>query len=92
MAYKDGSKSGGRKKGTLNKSSELRELLLTFTNETKQDAFAAFRRISDPDKKFALWLKAVEFNVAKLSSIELKEEKPRKTYQDELDELEEEYK
>lgn len=93
MAYKDGSKSGGRQKGTKNKVTKaLREMLLDFSNSTVDEAIRAFHMISDPDKKFLLWLKAVEFNVPKLSSVELKDELPKKTYAEELDELSEEYK
>ncbi len=89
MAHKDGTKSGGRQKGTSNKlTRELRDTLKDFTIGSADEAIAAFHRIGDPEKKFALWLKALEFNVPKLTSIELKDEIPVKTYKEELDEME----
>ena len=81
-------RQGGRQKGTPNKmTKERRELISKFLDESFEDFKLAFSKITDPYKKCCIYTDLIPFTTPKLQSIELKEEGVRKSFEDELDEL-----
>ena len=84
-------KTGGRKKGTPNKvNKERRELLAKFLDDKFEEFMYAWDSIDDPYKKCSIYTDLIPFATPKLQAIELLEQKGRKTFEDELDELQEE--
>lgn len=68
----------------------MRELLANFCEENFQEFVAAFHVIADPKDKCKVYLDAQAFVTPKLSSVDLKADIGRKTYEEELEELEKE--
>lgn len=78
----------GRKKGTPNKmTKERREVLAKFLDDKFEEFKDAWDAIDDPYKKCSIYTDLIPFATPKLQSIELKEQAGRKTFEDELDEL-----
>lgn len=81
-------RQGGRQKGTPNKvNRERRELLAKFLDDKFEEFLCAWDAIDDPYKKCSVYTDLIPFATPKLQSIELKEQSGRKTFEDELDEL-----
>ena len=79
-------RQGGRKKGTPNKlTREKREAISQFINDNWKEFEDAYKEL-DPEKKCSVMLGLLPFAVPKLTSVELKDKTPRKTFRDELDE------
>lgn len=73
MANTTGKKFGGRKKGTPNKTtSQLRELIAKFADDTFEDVVASWNAIEDDSKKVDAWVKLVEYALPKLARSEVK--------------------
>ena len=82
---------GGRPPGGQNKTTvAMRELLSNFCDEKFEDFKVAFDNIKNPKEKCAIYLKAQEFVTPKLSTVDLKTDLDRKTFEQELDELSQE--
>lgn len=82
---------GGRKAGTPNKVTKpMRELLANFCEQNFEEFVAAFHVIADPKDKCKVYLDAQAFVTPKLSSVDLKADTGRKSYEEELEELEKE--
>lgn len=82
-----GQQGGGRKKGTPNRiTKEKRELISKFIEGNWDDFEKNYRDILDPEKKCRIFLDLLPYATPKLQSVELREPKPPKTFQDELDE------
>lgn len=83
-----GRQGGGRKAGTPNKVTQtMRELLSGFCDEKFEAFKEAFDNIKSPKDKCKIYLEAQAFVTPKLSSVDLKAQTTRKSYEDELDEL-----
>ena len=81
-------REGGRKKGTPNKlNKERRELLAKFLDDKFDEFMCAWDSIDDPYKKCSVYTALIPFATPKLQSIELLEQKGRKSFEDELDEI-----
>ena len=73
MATADGKKTGGRKKGTPNRSTEASKLLLTdFVGKNMHDMQALYEQIREekPEKAFDVLFSALEYCLPKLSRVE----------------------
>lgn len=83
-----GRQGGGRKPGVPNKVTALgRELMLDFAAKKYKDFEEAFDKIPSPKDKCNVYLNLLAFAVPKLSSVDLKTDNVRKSFQEELDEL-----
>ena len=83
-----GQQGVGRRPGTRNKVTvEMRELLSNFCDEKFEDFKEAFNNIKSPKDKCDIYLKAQAFVTPKLTSVDLKPDSLRKTYEQELDEI-----
>lgn len=81
-------RQGGRKKKTPNKlDKERRDVLAKFLDDKFEEFKEAWDAIDDPYKKCSIYTDLIPFATPKLQSIELKEQTGRKTFEDELDEL-----
>lgn len=81
---------GGRKKGTPNKGTkEVRELIQMFLAENYEEAMEAWHAIEDPAKKYHAYLKAMEFGVPKMASIEFNQSDKTPDWMDKLSKLRE---
>lgn len=81
-------REGGRKKGTPNKiNKERRELLAKFLDDKFEEFMYAWDSIDDPYKKCCIYTDLIPFATPKLQSVELIEQAGRKTFEQELDEL-----
>lgn len=86
-----GLKTGGRKKGTPNKSTkEVRELIQKFVELKWDDFILAYDSIEKPADKCYIMTALLPYISPKMASVEYKGEVPVKTFKDELDELSEE--
>ena len=81
-------RQGGRQKGTPNKvNRERREMIAKFLDDKFDEFLDAWDHIDDPYKKCSVYTDMIPFATPKLQSIELKEQGGRKTFEEELDEL-----
>lgn len=67
----------------------MRELLSDFCDEKFEDFKKAFDNIKSPKDKCKIYLEAQAFVTPKLSSVDLKADIGRKSFEDELDALSE---
>lgn len=67
-------KMGGREKGTRNKSTEIKNFFRDFVIDNQEEFKKAFLKLKDKDK-CAVYLKASEFVVPKVSSIKFEDAK-----------------
>lgn len=67
-------KMGGREKGTRNKNTEIKNFFRDFIIEYQDEFKKSFLRLKDKDK-CAVYLKASEFVVPKVSSIKFEDAK-----------------
>ena len=82
-------REGGRKKGTPNKiNKERRELLAKFLDDNFDEFVSCWQAIDDPYKKCSIYNDLIPFATPKLQSIELNNTASKKTFEQELDELE----
>lgn len=65
---------GGRQKGTLNKNSEIKNFLRDFVIDNQEEFKEAFLKLPNRDK-CAVYIKACEFVVPKVSSIKFEDSK-----------------
>jgi hypothetical protein len=73
MATPDGKKTGGRRKGTPNKSTEAAKLVLThFVARNMEDMQTLYEEIrkEKPEKAFDVLFSALEYCLPKLSRVE----------------------
>ena len=81
---------GGRKAGTPNKKTvEMRQLMAKFCEENYDNFVEAYKK-SKPDVKCLIYLKALKFNTPELSAVEMSSGGERKSFEQELDDLEKE--
>lgn len=67
----NGVKTGGRIKGTPNKStSEVREAIATFASANVDQMGDWLNAIESPEKKLDLFLRAIEYHIPKLARTE----------------------
>ena len=67
----NGIKTGGRTKGTPNKStSEVREAIATFASANVEQMGDWLNAIDSPEKKLDLFLRAIEYHIPKLARTE----------------------
>jgi hypothetical protein len=67
----NGVKTGGRTKGTPNKStSEVREAIATFASANVEQMGDWLNAIDSPEKKLDLFLRAIEYHIPKLARTE----------------------
>lgn len=86
---KAGRKTGGRKKGTPNKvNRDRREKLAQFLDENYDEFIGCWKLIDDPYKKCSIYTSLISFATPKLQSIELNNQTGQKSFEEELDELE----
>ena len=68
----NGVKTGGRTKGTPNKSTaEVREAIAAFASANVEQMGDWLNAIDDPGKKLDLFLRAIEYHVPKLARTEV---------------------
>ena len=80
-------KTGGRKKGSVNRvTRERRELIESFLDAEWPNFQEMYRR-ADDETKLKIYMEMIPYTTPKMASIEYKEKRPAKTYKDELDEM-----
>lgn len=68
----NGVKTGGREKGTPNKSTaEVREAIAAFASANVDQMGIWLNEIESPEKKLDLFLRAIEYHVPKLARTEV---------------------
>lgn len=67
-------KLGGRVAGTKNKNTELKEFIGEFLTKNKEEFEEAFKKLP-PKEKCAVYLKAAEFRLPKISSVQFEDDK-----------------
>lgn len=81
---------GGRKKGTPNNvTKERRELIEKFLNDEWEN-FQQMYQDSDDATKMKIYMELIPYTTPKMASVEYKEKTPPKTFEDELDEIDNE--
>lgn len=86
-----GQNGGGRKKGTVNKTTAvMRELLKNFCEETFEEFKMTFHMIDEPKDKCKIWLDIQSFVTPKLTSVDLKDNTQGKSFSDEIQRIREE--
>lgn len=71
-------KIGGRAKGTRNKNTEMKDNIRNFVLDNFPEFERSFKKLKDKDK-CAVYLKAAEFVMPKVSSIKFEESKNANT-------------
>ena len=66
-------KLGGRVAGTKNKNTDMKEFIGEFLNKNKQEFEEEFK-ILTPKEKCAVYLKAAEFRLPKISSVQFEDD------------------
>lgn len=75
MAFEKGHKKvGGRVAGTKNRNTELKEFIGEFLMDNREAFIAAFEKLP-PKEKCAVYLKAAEFRLPKISSVKLEDDR-----------------
>ena len=68
----NGVKTGGRQKGTPNKSTaEVREAIAAFASANVDQMGTWLNEIESPEKKLDLFLRAIEYHIPKLARTEV---------------------
>lgn len=67
-------KMGGRVAGTKNKNTELKEFIGEFLMKNRDEFEEAFKKLP-PKEKCAVYLKAAEFRLPKISSVRLEDDR-----------------
>ena len=68
----EGIKTGGRQKGTPNKSTaEVREAIAAFASANVDQMGTWLNSIDSPEKKLDLFLRAIEYHIPKLARTEV---------------------
>lgn len=68
----NGVKTGGRSKGTPNKSTaEVREAIAAFASANVDKMGTWLNQIDNPEKKLDLFLRAIEYHIPKLARTEV---------------------
>lgn len=68
----EGVKTGGRQKGTPNKSTgEVREAIAAFASANVDQMGIWLNEIESPEKKLDLFLRAIEYHIPKLARTEV---------------------
>ena len=81
---------GGRKKGTPNVvTRERREMIEQFLNDEWPN-FQLMYNQADDETKMKIYMDLIPYTTPRMASVEYKEKAPKKTFEDELDEIERE--
>lgn len=79
-----GMKTGGRKKGTPNKPTPMREKMQMFCEATYEEFIAAFHEIDEPKDKCKIWLEMQSYCTPKPASVDINVNEVKKTYLDDV--------
>ena len=81
---------GGRKKGTPNVvTRERREMIEQFLNDEWPNFQLMYNQAND-ETKMKIYMDLIPYTTPRMASVEYKEKAPKKTFEDELDEIERE--
>lgn len=79
---------GGRPPGGKNKITKFtKELIQSFLDENAEEAWACWAEIENPKDKFLAYLKAAEYVMPKMASVEVKGDKEIPDWMKKLDEI-----